>query len=282
MSNSYYRIFVTVICISAALLLPSCRSRKAVMHPNTTNEIRPMQDKSVQELLSKIDSASFKPEWVTAKASVTTIQDGSETSFNISMRSKRDSVIWVSISPLLGIEVARVMVTPDSVRLLDRIHGQYQATSFESVNKLLQMKVNFEIVQAILFGNFFAYKKNENRFNSVYIEDKYYILSSLNKKNLRRALEEKDPNKQVIQDVYVDENSFRIDKLSVEDQKINKMLTTDYDDFRVTSGGLFPFKSVTKIIAEKNFEIHIEYGKVTVSEPQEFPFNVPSNYERIR
>jgi len=282
MNNSFQRIFVAVICITATLLLPSCRSRKAIMPPNSTTEIRPMQDKSVQELLGKLDSASFKPEWVTAKASVTTIQDGNETSFNISMRSKKDSVIWVSISPLLGIEVARVMVTADSVKFLDRIHAKYQATSFETVNKLLQMKVNFEIVQAILFGNFFAYKKNENRFNSVYLEDKYYILSSLNKKNLRRALEEKDPNKPVIQDVYVDENSFRIDKLQVEDQKINKMLTTDYDDFRETTGGLFPYKSTTKIIADKSFEIHIEYGKVTVSEPQEFPFNVPSNYERIR
>jgi hypothetical protein len=103
------------------------------------------------------------------------------------LRAKKDSIIWISISPLLGIEVARVMITPDSVMMLDRIHNKYQVNTFETINKLLQLKVNFEIVQALLYGNFFAYKKNENRFNSVYLEEKFYVLSSLNKKKLKRS-----------------------------------------------------------------------------------------------
>jgi hypothetical protein len=217
---------------------------------------------------------------MTAKASVTSKQEDNEINFNISMRCKKDSVIWVSISPLLGIELARVMVTPDSVKVLDRLHGTYQVSSFETINKLLQLKVNFEIVQCMLLGNFFAYKKNENKFNSVYLEDKYYILSSLTKHQLKRSLEEKDPNKAVIEDVYVNDTNFKVMKLNVEDQRINKSLQTDFSDFRPTSAGLFPFLSKTKITAEKNIEITIEYGKVNVGEPQEFPFNIPNNYER--
>jgi hypothetical protein len=50
----------------------------------------------------------------------------------------------------------------------------------------------------------------------------------------------------------------------------------------VTDGGLFPFKSTTKIVAEKNIEIRIEYGKVAKAESLDFPFNIPNNYERIR
>lgn len=241
-----------------------------------------MENESVQDLLSRLDSASFKAEWINAKASVTTIDDGNETSFNISMRAKKDSVIWISISPLLGIEVARVLITPDTVKFLDRLHGKYQVNTFETINKLLQLKVNFEIVQSLLYGNFFAYKKNENRFNSVYLEDKYYILSSLTKHKLKRSLEEKDPNKPIIQDVYINHVYFRILKMAVEDQRIGKSLETEYDDFRVTEAGQFPFKSVTRITAEKNFEIRIEYGKVSTGEPQEFPFSVPNNYERER
>ena len=214
------------------------------------------------------------------------VQDSNEVSFNISYRSKKDSVIWISVSPLLGIEVARLMITPDSVKMLDKIHNKYEVTSFESINKMLQMKVNFEIIQALLYGNFFAYKKNENRFNSVYLEDslgsQFYILSSLNKKKLKRALEEKDLNKPVIQDVYVNDTTYRVNRVQVEDQRINKVLNTSYSDFHETDGGLFPFKSKTNITAEKNIEIRIEYGKVTKAESLEFPFNIPNNYERIR
>ena len=263
------------------MTIQSCKSRQKSLNAQP-GAIVPMENESVQVLMGRLDSCSFKAEWISGKASVKTNQEGNETSFNITLRAKKDSVIWISISPLLGIEVARVLVTPDSVKFIDRIHGKYQASSFETINKILQLKVNFEIVQCILQGNFFAYKKNENRFNSVYIEDKYYILSSLTKKKLRRSLEEKDPNKAVIQDVFVNDSTFRVTQVQVEDQKIAKTLLTTYSDFRGTNAGVFPYKQETKVIADKNFDITIEYGKLNAGEPQEFPFSIPANYERIR
>lgn len=281
--NNYFVRFAFAICFLVGA--SSCKTQKNVVAP-VAADIKPMVNKSVQELQDKLDSAAFNLEYINAKAAVVLINDSNEVSFNISYRSKKDSVIWISVSPLLGIEVARLMITPDSVKMLDKIHNKYEATSFESINKMLQMKVNFEIVQALLYGNFFAYKKNENRFNSVYLEDslgsQFYILSSLNKKKLKRSLEEKDLNKPVIQDVYVNDTTYRINRVQVEDQRINKILNTEYSDFRLTDGGLFPFKSKTNITADKNIEIRIEYGKVAKAESLDFPFNIPNNYERIR
>jgi len=262
-------------------IFSSCKSRQKAQ-PVPAAEGKGPPEASVQQLLAKLDSTAFKADWIQVKASVTTLQEGNETSFNINLRAKRDSVLWISISPLLGIEVARVLITPDYVKLLDRLNNRYQANSFETINRLLQLKVNFEIVQSLLFGNFFAYKKNENRFNSVYLEDKFYILSDLNKKKLKRALEEKDLNKPVIQDVYINDAYFKIFKMSVEDQKIGKSLLVEYDDFRQTDFGQFSFKSNTKVTSEKELEIKIEFGKIVVGEIQEFPFNIPSNYERVR
>ena len=272
----------TVAFFLVTLIFSSCRTRKGTStSAGTTNEIRPMKERSIDELMDRLDSSSFRPEWMNAKASVTTIVDSNETSFTIHLRGKRDSAIWISITPLLGIEVARILITTDSVKVLDRLHGKFQASSFEYINRLLQMKVNFETVQALLCGNFFAYKKNENKFNSVYLEDKYYILSSLTKHKLKRSLEEKDPNKAVIQDCYIDNINYRITKVTVDDQKIKKTLETTYEDFRLADGSMFPFRSHTTITAEKNFEITIAYSKVETGEPQELPFNIPKSYERM-
>jgi hypothetical protein len=273
--HTYSYIFILISVIGF-----SCRTRKTAL-PAETGDLKPMKDRSVDELLNKLDSSAFNAEWMQAKASVTTKQDKKETSFTIHMRAHKDSVIWISITPLLGIEAVRVMITNDSIKVLDRINNKYQVSNIEYINKLLEMKVNFEIMQSLLTGNFFAYKKNENKFNSVYLEDKYYILSSLNKHKLKRSLEEKDPNKPVIQDCYIDTN-YRITRVLVEDQKIDKTLATDYSDFRLTDGKLFPFKSVTKITAEKEFEITIEYSKIETGEKQEFPFTIPASYERMR
>jgi hypothetical protein len=281
--NNYFVRFAFALCL--IVTVSSCKTQKKVVAP-VAADIKPMVNKSVQDLQDKLDSCSFNSALVTAKANVTIVREGNEMNFNISYRSKKDSVIWISVSPLLGIEVARLMITGDSVKILDKINNKYEVTSFESINKMLQMKVNFEIVQALLYGNFFAYKKNENRFNSVYLEDslgsQFYILSSLNKKKLKRSLEEKDLNKPVIQDVYVNDTTYRINRVQVEDQRINKLLNTEYSDFRLTDGGLFPFKSKTNITADKNIEIRIEFGKVAKAESLDFPFTIPNNYERIR
>ncbi|MBK6894893.1 MAG: DUF4292 domain-containing protein [Flavobacteriales bacterium] len=37
----------------------------------------------------------------------------------------RDSAVWVSITPALGIEVARALLTTDSLFLIDKIHDTY-------------------------------------------------------------------------------------------------------------------------------------------------------------
>lgn len=267
--------------ILVLIFLHSCKARKAAQPATPVGDVKAMRSESVDSLLNKVQQYSFKAEWMSAKANVTVVDSGEKTSFDISLRIHKDSVIWISASPLLGIEVARVMITPDSIKVLDRLHSKYQCSSFEYVNKLLQMKVNFEIVQALLTGNFFAYKRSENKFNSVYLEDKYYILSSLTKHKLKRSLEEKDPNKPVIQDCYISPDLYRVITMSVEDQKIHKSLLSNYNDFRQTDGGAFPFKSTTHIAADKVFDINIEYTKVQTGEQQEFPFTVPPRYEKI-
>ena len=239
----FFRQALIVCSVIFFSLLYSCKTRKAAQPAAAVGSVKPMRGESVDSLLNKLEQYSFKPEWMNAKANVTVVDSGNETSFDINLRIHKDSVIWISASPLLGIEVARVMITPDSVKVLDRLHGKYQCSTFDYINKLLQMKVNFETVQALLTGNFFAYKRSENKFNSVYLEDKYYILSSLTKHKLKRSLEEKDPNKAVIQDCYISPELFRIITMSVEDQKIHKSLLSNYSDFRETSAGAFPFKS---------------------------------------
>ncbi|MEP7171563.1 MAG: DUF4292 domain-containing protein, partial [Bacteroidota bacterium] len=137
-----------------------------------------------------------------------------------------------------------------------------------------------EIVQGILTGNIFAYKKS--RFSSVYLEEnQYYILSTLGKHKLKRSLEEKDPNKPVIQDMWISDANYRIIRLSIEDDRIDKSLVTDYEDFKNTHAGSFPFKSKTKIKADKDVNISIDYSKIAVNDVQEFPFTIPGSYERI-
>ncbi|MEP7170148.1 MAG: DUF4292 domain-containing protein, partial [Bacteroidota bacterium] len=190
------------------LFLSSCNLFRKTEKPIVIKHNRKLEDRTADELLKAINDSSFSAEWINGKASVESDIEGKTNSFDISLRIKKDSIIWISISPLLGIEVARVLITKDSIKFMDRFHKKFQVSNYDFLNDLLKMNLDFEIVQGILTGNIFAYKKS--KFNSVYIEEnQYYILSTLGKHKLKRSLEEKDPNKPVIQDMWISDTMFR-------------------------------------------------------------------------
>lgn len=274
-----YRLHRTFfVAVAAALLFSACHTTHKATVPKIKEDKTAMAE-SAPYLEERIDSSSFRATTFSAKADVTTRQGDNTTSFNINMRVKSDSIIWISITPLLGIEVARVMVTPDSVKFIDRINKKYSVTDLGFFNKMLDINVDFDIIQGIITGNLFAYKKN--KFNSVYIEEGQYILSTLSKRRLKRSLEDIDPSKSVVQDVWVSDSNYRISKLNVNDQKLNKSLTVTYRDHQQTPGGLFPFRSTTTVTADKELTIEIEYKKVNVNAELEFPFSIPDSYESV-
>ncbi len=271
-------------CISLAIVfLSSCKSRQkltTIQKQDIKIDTVAANQLAARQLLDSVLMQELKADWVTAKANVEANIVDEDKSFNVTLRIRRDSAIWVSINAILGVEAARVLITKDSLKLLDRIHNKFAVADYEYLADILHIKVDYQTIESLLLGNFFGYR-NETKFNSVYVEDKYYILSTLNKRKLRRSLEDKDPNKPIVQDFYIDPSNYRILSMNVEDARINKTLQTNYSDFHFTEKGLVPLKSETKITADKNISLKIEYTKFNIGEIGEMPFRIPSGFEHI-
>ncbi|HNQ12242.1 MAG TPA: DUF4292 domain-containing protein [Bacteroidia bacterium] len=240
-------------------------------------EAKMLEDSSANAVYLLINNQSFLPEWFSAKANVESTSDNNTLSFNIHIRNKKDSLIWISITPLLGIEAARVYITRDSLFLMDRINNQYARSDYSFLNERFNIEVNFDMLQSLLHGNFFPYK-HENKFTSVYLEDPIIILSTLKKRALKRSLEEKDPNKPIVQDLFIDPINFRVLKNDIEDDKIQKKLTITYANFVHTEKGDFPLNHQTDLSAQKNFSFKINFNKIGIEGPLEFPFSIPEKY----
>ncbi|MBK8845851.1 MAG: DUF4292 domain-containing protein [Bacteroidetes bacterium] len=233
------------------------------------------------QLIDSIRFYGFNAQSYSLKADVKFVSDSGEQEFNANIRVLQDSAIWISINAILGIEVARVLITRDSLFLIDRLNKLYSKADYAMLNDLLRLRVDFNTMQNMLTGNFFEYR-NENKFNSVYLEDKYYIVSTLNKRKLRRSLEDKDPNKPIVQDFYVEPLIYKILQLRIEDDKLKKTLQTDYKNFQQTDAGLFATEHYTQVHAEKNISLQISFHKVAVNLPIEIPFSIPESYSQMQ
>src|SRR5690606_28598736 len=64
-----------------------------------------------------------------AKSSLT-LNNKERYDVTASIRLIRDEAIWISMTALLGMEVARVLITPDSIKVINRLQSTYICTPF--------------------------------------------------------------------------------------------------------------------------------------------------------
>ena len=92
------------------------------------------------------------PAWHTcliqnARATVITNED--KLSANVTMQAVHDSMLVVSIMPMLGMEMLRLEATPTELTAIDKIHGRYATTTYAELNKKLTPSLNWDILQQL-------------------------------------------------------------------------------------------------------------------------------------
>jgi hypothetical protein len=267
---------ITALFVLFSVVFYSCKtSKKIVESPSAQVKLK---GEEVIQIYDSVIKHEFLFNYFSAKANVDyTDKSGDTKSFDINLRIKYDTAIWISITPLLGIEAARLYVTRDSVIVLDRVHKTVMRRDFGYFEDMLKTNVNYDMIQAVVVGNYFQYLKNE-KLRSLYEEDPYVILSSLNKRQARRSAEEKDPNVAVVQDFWIDGN-YRIAKSRITDNKRDRWVEASYKNFIDVSGYLFPSNLVVTISSSSPTIMKIDYNRAMNLDSLQMPFSVPDKYE---
>lgn len=144
-SAHLYKIFSFCLLL---LLITSCKSSRQTISSGMKN----IEEIEILEEVIK-NRPSF--ETFSSKMHLTTRLDGKETSVNGSLKMKRNELIQLSVTPLLGIEVARIEITKDSVLVLDRINRQYLYVPISALSFFADGDLNFYTIQALFFNELF-------------------------------------------------------------------------------------------------------------------------------
>lgn len=97
---------------------------------------------------------SFTYEWMTAKMTMDVSAQGAEFN-NVSgvLRMRRDSTIWISAAAMLGMETVRILITQDSVVMLNRFDKTYLAEPLEKVSQKWNIPMTLQEGQQKLLGD---------------------------------------------------------------------------------------------------------------------------------
>src|SRR5690606_24887426 len=108
-------------------ILASCGARKQVVN-GSSNEGSTLAANSANAdyLINNLDFHSFSGR---AKAKVELGKENQDVTMHV--RIQRNKAIWISLTgTFLNVEGARLLITPDSVKIMNKLQGEYTAKPF--------------------------------------------------------------------------------------------------------------------------------------------------------
>lgn len=219
----------------------------------------------------KIQEVTF--DYLTAKSKFSfksANQDFDNT--NVNIRIKKDSLIWISVTGV-GFEVARGLISRDSIVFMDKFHKDYFVFSYEQLSRQYNFNLNFALLQSIIVGNL----PFPSRDSVGVVRENDFLL--LKQNDGRLAV-----------DNYIGASNLKLTRLNALEVPTNNTFALNYEDFKPVGAFLFPFESLIKLDVRSpkdqkmyNTTMRIKHSKVELmSQNPGFPFSVPSGYTRKR
>lgn len=92
--------------------------------------------------------------YMDAKAKIVIEEEsGKITRGTMSLRAKKDSVLWFTISPGMGMEAVRGFVTQEKIQIKDRIGKEDVNLTFKEFETIYGLKLSLDLFQNLLWAN---------------------------------------------------------------------------------------------------------------------------------
>jgi hypothetical protein len=246
---------VPVLIIFLVLLI-SCRKHFQKSQPQKS-----------QKATIKVNEINF--EYFQSKAKVDFDDGTNQFSSPLTIRIRKDSVIWISVNPALGIEVVRALITKDSIFVIDKIHKDFYAVGLDYIRGNFGVALDFQMLQSVFLGNLIHPIKP---YDSLSFVGDFAILKQ-NKSNL---------------DIlnHISKSSLKLESVVLKDLGTQNNVTVKYSDFSPLDS--FQYAFTTKLLSNyvtKNglmkSNITINHQRVDIKDKQmRFPFNIKTKYDK--
>ena len=191
--------------------------------------------------------------------------EGKKYDVNAHVRMYKDSVIWISITAMLGIEGLRAYITKDSVKLLDKQNKAYIARSVSYLQEMTALPLDLHSLQELLVGNPVFFEPNIISYSN---NDQ--SISLLSYGNFFKHLLTVAKSDYLVQSSKLDD---------IEGMK-NRTCYLNYSDYENKKGVNFSTKRRVHVSEKKELDIKLDFKQYDFNETLSFPFSVPKNYTR--
>lgn len=258
-------ILNSIFFIGLLVFVSGCKPKKLIIAPPVKEETPVVAPDSKKDNLATLVGKDLPFNTLSLKGKARLNVGGNENNVNMLLRVQKDQKIWVSITAIAGIEVARALITPDSVHLRDNLQRRYIKKPFSYIHQFTNKQVNFKLLQSILSGNT--------------VGDFMTIDSDLTQEN---SVWQINGFKESLDYRVVFNTLLKISEMTLNDAKLAKALKVNYRDYTSVNSSLFPsIVKLNSMAGQKKLELEIEFNKIEVNTAIETPFSAPKSYTLI-
>lgn len=255
------------LVLLALLSAAACKSGRHL--PLLGRELPARSPERLVELVQQHQLDTIR--YFTARAAMDVTTPEGHRSLKAQIRNVRDSATWVSVVPALGIEVARILLTPDSMKVLDKMSDQYFLGDTAAARQRFGLQPSLALLQDALLGKAIGLDPQEKYRSDR--EDGQYVLTSRERRRFVRAAEDISPADTVDGRDMGERRLERTLRKAEERDALVLRYWIDPDDFRVTR------LQITDLARDQTADVrYLERGgadiahlpvriKITLSEP---------------
>jgi len=238
---------LSAILLALIMFFFSCKTTSVAVKTPPAPKVE-----ALSGILDSVKMHAFQFQWFSGKAKVEVTQAPNKTEFTANFRIKKDSAIWISISPALGIEVARMLMTRDTIRVIDRLDKKKYSRGYDFFNNYTSLPVDYYSLQNLLMGNLILDRSDY----VVKMQDSVLTLVS-DAKDIKDSI--------VLSKTWQPIQQFIEDSSASSLKAFNEQYDTQYTP---------PFSLLRKITVRRRDEMVIEvtFSKIKLNEPLKFPF----------
>jgi hypothetical protein len=197
--------------------------------------------------------------------------DGQDNEVNAIVRIKKDSIIWIEIYAKVGpmtIKAFQTLITPDSVKILDRVKKVVRLRSVSYLQDQVHLPVDFGTVQDILIGN------------PIFLDTTNILYYRTETKGLSLF-----SGGRIFTNFLTLNPDFTANHSKLDDTDPLRARTCDitYGDYDYGGPAPEPFSTYRKVSVAEKGKVDIEIGinkHYKFNEVLSYPFSIPKNYKR--
>jgi hypothetical protein len=238
------------ILVGMILILLSCGCAQKITLQTGTEEMESFAPRTTQY------------RYLQAKAKLVLEEDsGKITRGTLQLRSKKDSLIWFSLSPGLGVEAIRGLLSQEKIQILNRMGAEDINLSYAEFERRFGIKLSLGLFQNILWGDSPYPANYEDRLVRV---GKKFELTQV--------------RDQVRYFSKIDTRHGKVTELSSTPIASKGSLLASFTEYQTQGEQIYPMEALFKVVFEapevaQNFRIHITWTSLDPqAEMLTFPF----------